>query len=210
MNTSRPLPLLLFITILFLSATPAMATFVPFEDRTAFINAAAGAGLTATNEDFSTDPGDPFTLNDGNGNSLSLGLDPTATQYNGTLELLDSPPIFNLVQLDSAGFSGQVHGLGFDFSVDQAEQIQIEIVSEFLHSQANSLGPLTGFFGVLSTDGMDLAPLFPEIRVASEGSVAQLDNLVIITPVPVPSAMLLFGTGLAGFVGWRWWSTKHA
>ena len=27
------------------------------------------------------------------------------------------------------------------------------------------------------------------------------------SPVPTPSAMLLFGSGLAGLVGWRWWST---
>jgi len=31
---------------------------------------------------------------------------------------------------------------------------------------------------------------------------------LIVTPVPLPSAMLLFGSGLLGLVGWRWWSTK--
>lgn len=31
-----------------------------------------------------------------------------------------------------------------------------------------------------------------------------------VQPVPVPSAMLLMGTGLAGLFGWRWWNTKTA
>ena len=31
---------------------------------------------------------------------------------------------------------------------------------------------------------------------------------ILISAVPVPSAILLFGTGLAGLFGWRWWSIK--
>ena len=30
------------------------------------------------------------------------------------------------------------------------------------------------------------------------------------SPVPVPSAFLLFGTGLISLVAWRWWSAKKA
>ena len=202
------------ILTLFIQASPALATFVSFEDRTAFLNAAAGAGLTATNEGFSVDPGNPFTLNDGNGNSLTLAFMPGQdASYNAGLGLLDTVPGSGQVELNSSGFSGQVHGLGFDFSVDQASGIDIRTNStDFLHSQGNSLGSVTGFLGVLSTDGMDIGAIFQQLNANTEGSLSQLDNLVMITPapVPIPSSLLLFGTGLAALVGWNYRRTKKS
>ncbi len=50
-------------------------------------------------------------------------------------------------------------------------------------------------------------------RQAGFNNVANIENPASwsqVAPVPVPSAILLMGTGLLGLIGYRKWSTKHS
>ena len=90
----------------------AFGTFITYTDRATFLAAAAGASLTATNEDFTVDPGDPFTIDDGSGNSVTLDI----TSGNHSVNELRSGVSGLTLSLSSTGAAGSVAGIGFDFA----------------------------------------------------------------------------------------------
>ena len=68
------------------------------------------------------------------------------------------------------------------------------------------LGPkgAYGFFGLVDTTGT-IGTTFSFGQKTSNWSAMSIDNITYssISPVPIPSTLLLFGTGLAGFIGTR-------
>jgi hypothetical protein len=174
----------------------ANAAFVTYTDRADFLSAAASVPLRTANEDFSTDPGDPFTIDDGIGNSVTLDLiggtwSPVSERLEDAVDVL----------LRSTAVNGTVVGIGFDFEgVLALGRLEINQAD----SSAASLSSFTGFVGLLSTDGMTISSV-DELSNDTWGNAA-VDNIVIVTtPVPLPGAAWLFlsALGAVGLAGMR-------
>jgi len=194
--------------------TYAFGSFITYTDRAAFLAAASGASLTTTNEDFTTDPGDPFTITDGT-NSVTFSI------WDGSWvvdELLDPMgPGSSAVSLEGVSVAGSVAGIGFDFSLSgdlsyPSADIALNNwdVYEYLYPPPQP----AGFFGLLSTDGSLIWQVDVLSCSALAGSIhtsveAAMDNVVIATvettpppAVPEPSTLVLFGVGFLGLVGY--------
>ena len=66
---------LVVVIVLPVAGGRAQAGFMVYTDRTQFLSDAADAGLTTTNEDLDyPGPGDPFTIDDLNGNSVEFDV----------------------------------------------------------------------------------------------------------------------------------------
>ena len=174
----------------------ANAAFVTYTDRASFLSAAASVPLRTANEDFSTDPGDPFTIDDGIGNSITLDVirgtwSPVSERLEDTVEVLAR----------STAVNGTVVGIGFDFEgVSALARLELNQAD----ASATSAVSTTGFLGLLSTDGMTIISI-DEFSNDTWGNAA-VDNIVIATsPVPLPAAAWLFlsGLGAVGLAGMR-------
>lgn len=173
-----------------LSPQTANAAFVFYTDRTAFLNAATGAGHATTNEDFSTDPGDPFTIT-GAGGSVALSINDGS--YDATNEDLRDSIV---VQLQSTSVTGSVTGIGFDYTLDGDNGAVIFGVN----GETPFIGDEGMFLGILSTDGMTISSV-DVIDVSNLDSGVRIIDNVAITTIPVPATVWLFASAL-GLLGW--------
>ena len=190
-------------------ANRAQADFMVFTDRTEFLNAAANAGLTTTNENFtSPGPGDPFAIDDLSGNSVEFDI------LDGSFGADAISGGIGDVKLKSTSVTGTVVGIGFDTIYvfggghSSLQQLLLNDGSAEIKTFGNS-GNSVSFLGLLSTDGM-LVTSVDDITVEYEPTnhYSRLDNLVIVTgnveQVPEPSTLALLGMGGLGMCGYRW------
>ena len=208
--------------LLMLGALPerALASFITFTDRTAFENAASGAGFLIDTEDFATDPGNVFTVG---GVEFDLSTDPV-TLYDGTAQAITgtvntSSPIFfppvvlpkNLALGSTVGGGTSTWtGVGFDFSIlpnsfdptvegDGGASLFIDSIGGDFVTPV-SLRATSGFLGLLSTDGSFISNV-NDISIGTDiGGDIFLDNLTVVNaPTSVPEPVTLLGTLTAGF-----------
>jgi len=179
------------------------ASFVAYTDRTAFLNAASGTSLDTTNFDFTTNPGSSFTMNAG-ASSVSMVLGGWS-QWNagGFFENSQSYGNTRLNAQGNPNVVGAVAGIGFDYTMGDstfAPDARIGYTpnggSAILLREAGN----SGFFGILSTDGDSIQHL-QELGAEIWNGSSTLDNVTIVSAVPVPAAAWLFGSGLVGLVG---------
>ncbi len=175
--------------------------FIEFTDRTAFLNAAVALGLTTTNQDFATDPGDSFTIDDGAGNSVTL--DVTRGSYHVGEELLFEGESFSSeVSVTGTNVGGSVFGIGFRTETPNAGPLGADLSindGAYTASRADD-----GFLGLLSPRGMSIASV---VELTSKGNDngwvtghVGLDDIVIATEqgsnaVPEPSSFVLLMLG---------------
>lgn len=193
--------------LIFVVASHATAGFMAFTDRTAFLNAAANAGLTTTSNTFTSDPGDPFTIADLNGNGVEfdiLGSGFYSGAFEGIASLGQNP-----VLLESTSVTGTVVGVGFNISYQSngAGVLQSVTLNSGAATTTNG-GQNISFLGLLSTDGMTIASV-DEIRLnESLNNNAVLTNLDVVTgiasPVPEPTSLALLGLSGLCVAGYRW------
>jgi hypothetical protein len=200
----------LSVLVLFcLVQTYASATFVTYSDRAAFLADAATASLTTTNEDFSTNPGDPFTISDGS-NSVELDI-LVGSHSGGLLTSVTSTGFFETVnvELGSSSVVGSVVGIGFDFILNGVA------IGSLLRLGINGLPPIEGpfgqiifgnFLGLLSVDDMTISSVDSMlVSLTSQQNfqvTSQIDNVVIATSsapvIPEPGTLVLFAAGILG------------
>lgn len=187
-------PLGFVLAILMLAAHGnALAGFVAYTDRPTFQADATTAGLTLTNENFATDPGNPFTIT-GPGGSATLLIDSGA--YNGINQELFS----GAITLLGTGLTGAVYGIGFNFSAPDFTGASLSLNSS---ADTTSSGAFGGFLGFLSDDFTAITVIDSLIAGTSSGF---MDDVVIATqesvpppePMPVPGTLLLLGLGALG------------
>ena len=183
--------------------TYAFGSFITYTDRAAFLAAASGASLTTTNEDFSVDPGDPFTITDGT-NSVTLDI----TSGSHMVDKLWNSNTAIGVRTTSTSVVGSVAGIGFDFELGSpfAPHTYLLINSTVMADSYSQ----SGFVGLLSTDGMLVSSVDDLITYDGWGAgfEAIVDNVVIATetttppdPIPEPNTLLLFAIGFVGILG---------
>lgn len=198
-------PFAFFVLIAF-EASPALATVVFYRDFATWDAARSAQSLTVATEVFSAAPSDLSTVNIG-GASVNIG-----GAYDSTGQrIVQSGSVDLLFSIDSPPPSSLVYGYGFDWS-GTSENVHIRVTEVgAASSSADTFGPgscrpdCAGFFGVLSSLGLDLTQ--PGVfgsgyeAVIDVSPPSSLDNLSIAyareATVPVPATIALVGLGLA-------------
>ena len=195
--------------VLLLAALPntTFAGFISYSDRATFLAAASGASLTATNEDFTVDPGDPFTITDG-ANGVTLDL--TQGVFSGGQ--ISGTGNGNII-LSSTALTGLLYGIGFEYTYGPPFISNPGITTpETGRLGGPSVGFGTvGFFGILSVGGMTISAVSSLTTGQGNGS-STMDNIVIVTgtaAVPEPSILLLFTLGALGLSGVRYRQSRR-
>ena len=140
----------------------------------------------------------PFTVSDIYENTKPLGLGAFEDIYNFLIGVDASPIFANLFTFDSNG------------------PVFIDSLGLFFCHGADATGSCVGAGGGLnlagiSIGGVDIGThsflvrvLVSQPNISYKFSINSPDPFSVSAPIPEPSTMLLFGTGLAALVGWRY------
>ena len=179
----------LMLTILIFCATTVSAATVIYTDKTAWESALGGQFLT---EDFADDllnPGVSFVSNE------SGHINPAQQVYQDVLASNSQNE-----PMTTWGFTPQITAYGGDWTLGgpggSGNSLQFYIGTDIVGSIPNSYGG--EFWGFIS----DIP--FTSVKVIGGSGTNQqhysLDNMTY-SPVPVPAAVWLFGSGLIGLIG---------
>ncbi|MGB0911539.1 MAG: PEP-CTERM sorting domain-containing protein [Nitrospirales bacterium] len=194
---------------------------VVFTDQALFNTAVANAGISLTTDGFEDITSNvDLPLNRAGytvtaENTSVIDQETGSRLINGAVSLslgsLEDPLVFSSTTPTHA-FSIILGEL--DFEIPQVPTLPLGDLTLAVDDRVpQSLGitsgfDLTLFIGVLDTVGPFNTVSIDRVLDAAN-DVYSFDLVQFEAPVPVPSTMLLFGTGLIALVGWRHWKVRH-
>ena len=143
--------------------------------------------------DFNDFPGSPFNFLPQPSPSSTSGIDILITG-SADLFLVNGVNAFTSIEFEDDGTN-----LGRD-----------DLILRLIQSvPLNNGGTYTTGSGTIDTPLIPFTELTPGSYVSSDGEAIALGGVTLrITAVPIPSAMLLMGSGLVGLIGWRRWNGR--